>query len=111
MVDINNRLLNLKDTIIFSKDIEKRLHHVDECRTTIGEAVFTVNRKNFRFLSVLVVYLGRIIEPGQLHIDQSYKKCLRSAKNEKSTHHPDVFTVYETSSVYSLSTTQVLHTH
>lgn len=44
-------LAYMDDIILFSKDVGKRIHHVDEILNTLGGAVVTLNLKNCRFFS------------------------------------------------------------
>lgn len=73
-------LVYMEDIIMFSKDIEEHLHHVNEIITTLGEAGVTRNLGKCHIFSDSVDYLSYIIKPGQLEIDQSHTKSLRDAK-------------------------------
>lgn len=66
--------------IIFSKDIDEHIHPVDEILTTLGEARVTLKLKKCLFFSTCLEYLGHIINPGRLSIDQTHMKCSKAAK-------------------------------
>lgn len=70
----------MDDIIFFSKDVDEHIHDVDEILTTLGESVFTLNLKKCRFFSDSFDYLGQLIKPRRLEINQSHTKCLMDAK-------------------------------
>lgn len=39
----------MENIIIFSKDLDEHIHHIDEILTTLGETGLTLKLKKFRF--------------------------------------------------------------
>lgn len=70
----------MDDITNFSKSIDEQIQHVDDIRTTLGEAGITLNLNKCRFFSYFVDYLGHIIKHGPLKIDQSHTESLKDAK-------------------------------
>lgn len=85
-------LLYIVEIIIFLKYVEEHIYHVDEIRTTIGEAGVTLYDKKGSSLSLLISYSDHIIKPGQLQIDQYYKKA-SCTLNHRLTDQPDVLSM------------------
>lgn len=84
------------DFIIFSKSVDEHIHHVEDILTTVGEAGVTVNFKKCHFFSNYVDYLGHIIKPVRLKIDQSHTKCLRPQNHRPIGPLYDPFLLYVT---------------
>ena len=73
-------LVYIDDILIFSKTVEDHIRHVDEILTTLTEANITLKISKCRFFSDTVEYLGHLIKPGQLQIDDTNTKSLKEAK-------------------------------
>ncbi len=68
----------LDDVIIYSKSIEDHIKHVDEVLTCLREAGITLKISKCTFFSDKIEYLGHIIKPGRLEIDQANTRSLRA---------------------------------
>ena len=73
-------LVYLDDIVIFSKSVDEHIDHVDEILTALGEAGGTLKIKKCKVFSKTVEYLGHVIKPGKLEIDNANTKSLRGAK-------------------------------
>ncbi len=72
-------LVYLDDVIIFSTSVEEHIRHVDEVLSCLSSAGVTLKISKCHFFTTTVEYLGHIIKPGQLEIDQANTKSLREA--------------------------------
>lgn len=95
--------------IIFSRDIEELLHHVDEIVMKLGEAEVTLDLKKCRFFSNSIHYLGHIINPRRLEIYQTHTKSLRDAKPPTNRCAHVLFSVYATCTVALFQILRVSH--
>ena len=73
-------LVYLDDVIIYSKTIEEHIRHVDEILSSLAQAGVTLKMKKCKFFTTTVEYLGHIIKPGKLEVDQANTASLREAK-------------------------------
>ena len=69
-------LIYIDDIIIFSKDEESHLDHVDQVLEALHRANVTIKLKKCDFFTNKVKYLGHIIEPGKLSVDKVRVKAL-----------------------------------
>lgn len=72
-------LVYLDDVIIYSKTPEEHIKHVDEVLTCLSSAGITLKISKCKFFTKTVEYLGHIVKPGTLEIDQANAKSLREA--------------------------------
>ncbi len=72
-------LVYLDDVIIFSKDVESHVKHVDEILSCLKQAGVTLKVKKCKFFTTEVEYLGHIIKPGRLEVDGANTKSLKEA--------------------------------
>ena len=70
-------LVYLDDVIIFSKDEESHLRHLDEVLHALQLAGVTLKLAKCNFFTDTVHYLGHVIRPGTLSIDEVVTKALR----------------------------------
>ena len=73
-------LVYLDDIIIFSKNKEDHLHHVEQVLAAMNCAGVTLKLSKCSFFTHRVKYLGYIIKSGRLEIDTAHVKSLREAK-------------------------------
>ena len=73
-------LVYLDDVIIFSKSVEDHITHVDEVLTCLREAGITLKISKCTFFSDKINYLGHVIRPGRLEVDQANTQSLRDAR-------------------------------
>ena len=77
-------LVYLDDIIIFSRDIESHFQHVEEVLAALSRANITLKLKNCDFFTTKIRYLGHIIEPARLSIDDAVVAPLKEAQHPKS---------------------------
>ena len=77
-------LIYLDDVIIFSKNYDDHLEHVEQVLSALYEANITLKIKKCVFFSNMVNYLGHIIRPGQLEIDNAHTAALREAQHPRT---------------------------
>lgn len=63
-------LVYIDEIIIFSKDVDEKIRHVDQIIATVGKAGVTLNLKNFGYLALQSTDLDIYLKPGRLKIDQ-----------------------------------------
>ena len=73
-------LVYIDDIIIFSKTVDEHITHVDEVLSALRSSGVTLKIKKCRFFSDSVEYLGHIIRPGRLEVDNANTRSLRDAK-------------------------------
>ena len=73
-------LVYLDDVIIYSKSVEDHIRHVDEILECLAAAGVTLKMKKCKFFTTTVEYLGHIIKPGKLEVDQANTESLRKAQ-------------------------------
>ena len=74
-------LVYIDDVIIFSKSIEEHLSHVEAVLDTLHRAGVTLKLKKCEFFTDKVKYLGHIIRPGQLEINQAHTAALANMQH------------------------------
>lgn len=72
-------LVYLDDVIIHSRDVEEHIGHVDAILSTLHRAGVSLKLKKCSFFTKEVKYLGHIIRPGSLSIDDDSTASLRNA--------------------------------
>lgn len=77
-------LVYLDDIIIFSKDAESHLRHVEQILSALHKANVTIKLGKCAFFTQKVRYLGHIIEPGKLSIDETVTKALKEAEQPRN---------------------------
>ena len=65
--------------IIYSKNVEEHIQHVDEILHCLSKAGVTLKIKKCKFFTTTVDYLGHVIKPGKLEIDRTNTESLRKA--------------------------------
>ena len=73
-------LVYLDDVIVFSKSVEEHVQHVDEVLSCLKAAGLTLKVSKCKLCTKRVEYLGHIIRPGTLEVDQANTKSLKDAK-------------------------------
>ena len=73
-------LVYLDDVIIFSKNLDDHIAHVDEILDTLSAAGVTLKVNKCHFFQKEVEYLGHMVKPGQLEIDRTNVESLRNAR-------------------------------
>ena len=63
-------LVCLHDVIIFSKDMESHFAHVEEILKALGQAGITLKLSKCSFFMDNVKYLGHVIKPGTLQMEE-----------------------------------------
>ena len=72
-------LVYIDDVIVFSKDRESHLRHLDEVLTLLREAGVTIKLSKCFFFEDKVDYLGHVISPGRLSVAAKNKDAIRDA--------------------------------
>ena len=75
-------LVYIDDIIIFSRNAEEHLRHVEEILITLRDAGVSLKIAKCEFFKDTVKYLGHVIKPGRLEVDALATKAL------KGMHHP-----------------------
>lgn len=73
-------LVYIDDIIVFSKDAESHIQDVETILTALQQAGVSLKFKKCLFFTDSVRYLGHIVRPGTLEVDDSHVKSLREAK-------------------------------
>ena len=71
-------LIYIDDIIIFSRDEESHLRHVDQVLEALHRANVTIKLSKCDFFTNKVKYLGHIIKPGKLSVDKVRVKALEA---------------------------------
>ena len=74
-------LVYLDDIIVFSNNLDDHLSHVREIMRVLQDAGITLKLKKCEFFTDSVKYLGHVIRPGQLSVDEVRVKSLKEAKH------------------------------
>lgn len=74
-------LVYIDDVIIYSKSVDEHIVHVDEVLTCLSEAGITLKISKCNFFSDKIEYLGHVIKPGRLEVDQANTQSLRDARS------------------------------
>lgn len=77
-------LVYLDDVIIFSEDVESHFVHVDRILSALQHAGVSLNLKKCEFFTNTVKYLGPIIRPGTLSIDETKVVALTKAQHPRN---------------------------
>ena len=77
-------LVYLDDIIIFSKDKEQHLLDIDAILSALKRAGISLKLKKCAWFTTSVRYLGHIIRPGQLCINEAMSKSLKEAQHPTS---------------------------
>ena len=77
-------LVYLDDVIIFSRDIESHLDHVEQILTVLHNAGVSLKLKKCNFFTDTVKYLGHIVRPGTLEVDLATVTALKQATYPKT---------------------------
>ncbi|CAN8072599.1 unnamed protein product, partial [Agarophyton chilense] len=77
-------LVYLDDIIVFSNNLDDHLEHVRDVMKILRDAGITLKLKKSEFFTDSVKYLGHIIRPGQLSINEVRVKSLKEAKHPKT---------------------------
>ena len=70
--------------IIYSKNVREHIHHVDEILSTLRAAGVTLNVKKFHFFQGKVEYLGHMVTPVELSIDEYNVESLKKPQPPKT---------------------------
>ena len=73
-------LVYLDDVIILSRTPEEHIQHVNDVLACLSASGVTLKINKCRFFTKTVEYLGHVVKPGTLEIDQANKRSLREAK-------------------------------
>lgn len=73
-------LVYIDDFIVYLTTVEEHIRHVDEILTVLKKEGVTLNISRCTFFSDKIDYLGHVIRQGEIHIDDTNTKSLRSAK-------------------------------
>ena len=76
----------MDDIVIFSKNIEQHLEQVEEILSALHAAGLSLKFRKCRLFQDNIRYLGYIVKPGSLEIDQTLKKSIRAAKPPQLLH-------------------------
>ena len=74
-------LVYIDDVIIFSRDSEEHLRHVEEVLSTLHKAGVTLKLPKCEFFTDKVKYLGHVIKPGKLEIDATSTAALKQMEH------------------------------
>ena len=72
-------LVYLDDIIVFSKDVETHIRHVDEVLTVLRGAGLSLKLRKCHFFVKSVDYLGHVIRPGLLQVAEKNVDAVRQA--------------------------------
>ena len=77
-------LVYLDDVIIFSNKLDDHLSHVEQILTALSQAGISLKLAKCEFFTREVKYLGHVVRPGTLSVEQSRKIALWKAKHPKT---------------------------
>ena len=77
-------LVYLDDVIIFSRDAESHFRHVEQVLNVLKDAGVSLKLKKCSFFADRVKYLGHVIRPGSLEIDETVTAASRQAKQPRT---------------------------
>ena len=80
----NSCLVYLDDVIIFSRDAESHIRHVEQVLNVLKDAGVSLKLKKCSFFGDRVKYLGHVIRPGSLEIDKTVTAALTQAKQPRT---------------------------
>ena len=84
-------LVYLDDVIVFSRDLKSHFTRVEAILKTLSEAGITLKLAKCRFFTHTVKYLGHVIPPGTLEVDEVATAALKKAKPPKTQTEPRSF--------------------
>ena len=73
-------LIYLDDVIVFSKDAESHLEHLDEILTLLRKAGVTLKLRKCSFFQDRVNYLGHVVSPGKLAVASENRDAIHEAE-------------------------------
>lgn len=76
-------LVYLDDVIVFSKDVDAHLTHINEGLAALSSAGFSLKLPKCRFLTDKVQYLGHVIRPNLLEVARKNVASIAEAKPPK----------------------------
>ena len=74
-----NELVYLDDLIIFFADADSILSHLDTVLTLLGKHGVTLKAQKRHLLSNEVEYLGHVVRPGRLSVNEKNLKAIKKA--------------------------------
>jgi len=77
-------LVYIDDIIVFSHDAETHLSHLDKVFTLLGNAGVTLKAKKCHLFSNEVEYLGHVVRPGRISVNEKNLKAIRRAQFPKT---------------------------
>jgi len=72
-------VIYLDGIIVYSADTESHLSHLEKVFILLGENGVTLKEKKFRLFSNEVEYLGHVIRPGRISVNEKNLKAIRNA--------------------------------
>jgi len=72
-------LVYLDDIIVYSADAESHLSHLEKVLTLLGENGVTLKAKKCHLFSSEVEYLGHVIRPGRISVNEKNLKAIRKS--------------------------------
>jgi len=79
-----NVLVYLDDLIIFSADAESHLSHLDTVLTLLRKHGITLKAQNCHLFSNEMEYLGHVVRPGRLSVNEKNLKAIKKAVSLKT---------------------------
>lgn len=73
-------LVYLDDVIVFSRDMDDHVQHVDEVLTLLRDAGVILRLKKCAFFQQIVQHLGQQTTPGKLSVLEASTRALRDAR-------------------------------
>lgn len=89
-------LVYIHDVVIFSRSVKEDIIHMDEILSTLTTIDISLKRNKCEFFHYTIRYLGHIIPPGKMEIDQVLTKWLREASREDGHTHKSSSRAYGT---------------
>eukprot|EP00171_Calliarthron_tuberculosum_P022608 IDg22608t1 len=77
-------LVYLDDIIVFSKNGEEHLKHLADVLDALHQAGVSLNLRKCSFFTDKIKYLGHVIRPGTLEVEEASTRCLKGLKHPKS---------------------------
>eukprot|EP00171_Calliarthron_tuberculosum_P003135 IDg3135t1 len=74
-------LVYLDDIIVFSKNEEGHLKHLNDVLDALHKAGVSLNLRKFSFFTNKIKYLGHVIHPRTLDVEEASTKCLKELKH------------------------------
>eukprot|EP00171_Calliarthron_tuberculosum_P023134 IDg23134t1 len=73
-------LVYLDDVIVFSRNYDEHLVHLDQVLTALKGAGVTLHLRKCEFFTDRIKYLGHIIRPGTLEVEEAATRCLKNVR-------------------------------